>query len=397
MDASATRQGQVRVRLNSLIVIACVVAIGGCANHRRHELVAAQPVAISDADIAARHGIFVATTRSPSAEASVVFGSGRASGVNFARVDMTVPKGHQTGNIERAKDGRPGDPAKDFTAQDVVLYPSEAAFGKAVGIDIAEHEDRVLVFVHGYNTGFDDGVYRMTQLVNDTKYPGTPVLFSWASAAKTANYVYDNNSTTAARDDLEATLRLLAKSRAKSIDIIAHSMGNWLTMETLRQLAISGDRDLGGKLGYVVLASPDIDVDVFKKQMARYGIPDRPFAVLLSDDDRALKFSSLIAGNQARVGDYSNAAELADLGVVVVDLSAIESSDRLNHAKFANNPVLVQLIGDRLSVPASLASAERRGSQPIDDLGKGVGKAVGSVAEIIITTPFKILTLGAGQ
>ena len=165
----------------------------------------------------------------------------------------------------------------------------------------------------------------------------------------------------------------------------------------MRQLAIAGDRDLGGKLGYVILASPDIDVDVFKKQMARYGKPDRPFAVLLSDDDKALRFSSLIAGNQARVGDYSNAEELAALGVTVVDLSNTKSGNRLNHAKFADNPVLVQLLGDRLSVPASLAPADPQGTQPIEDLGQGVGKAVGSVAEIIITTPFKIFTVGAGR
>ena len=99
-------------------------------------------------------------------------------------------------------------------------------------------------------------------------------------------------------------------------------MGNWLAMETLRQLAIGGNRDLSGKLGYVVLASPDIDVDIFKKQMARYGKPDKPFVVLLSADDKALRFSSLIAGKEARVGDDANADELAALGVTVVDLSA---------------------------------------------------------------------------
>ena len=34
-------------------------------------------------------------------------------------------------------------------------------------------------------------------------------------------------------------------------------------MEALRQLAITDDRDLDGRLGDVLLASPDIDVDVF--------------------------------------------------------------------------------------------------------------------------------------
>ena len=126
------------------------------------------------------------------------------------------------------------------------------------------------------------------------------MLFSWASGAKTTDYVYDKESASAARDQLEVTLRMLEQSGARRIDIVAHSMGTWVTMEALRQMAISGDRDLGGKLGDVVLASPDIDVDVFKSQMRRYGKPDKPFILLLSDDDRALRLSGLIAGSAAR-------------------------------------------------------------------------------------------------
>ena len=38
-----------------------------------------------------------------------------------------------------------------------------------------------MLFVHGYNTGFDTAVYRATQIAHDSGYPGTPVLFSWAS------------------------------------------------------------------------------------------------------------------------------------------------------------------------------------------------------------------------
>jgi esterase/lipase superfamily enzyme len=303
---------------------------------------------------------------------------------------MTVPKNHEIGKIERAKDGVPGDPAKDFTATDLTIYDSGAAFTAAV----AHESDRALVFVHGYNTGFDDGVYRLTQIVQDTRYPGTPVLFSWASGARTRDYVYDKDSSTAARDDLETTLVMLSKTPGiKSIDIIAHSMGNWLAMETLRQLAIGGNRDLDGKLGYVVLASPDIDVDIFKKQMARYGKPDKPFVVLLSDDDKALRFSSLIAGKEARVGDDADADELADLGVTVVDLSATESGDKLNHAKFADNPVLVQLLGERLRMPESLQPTQQQTNERVTELAGGLGQAVG----VIVTTPLRIITLGAIQ
>ncbi len=377
------------MRVQIYFALMLALAAAGCTNSRTHELLSETTTAGPAPEVLASHAIFVATTRAKSAKPAQVFGRDRSPTLSFARVDVTVPTNHQIGRIERDR-ARAGNPAKEFAAKDVALYDTAVAFDRAVGADSAKRGDRILVFVHGYNTGFDDGIYRVTQIAQDTNYPGTPVLFSWASGAKTVDYVYDRDSANAARDDLETTLRLLAKSQAKSIDIIAHSMGTFLTMETLRQLAISGDRDLGGKLGYVVLASPDIDVDVFKKQMARYGKPDRPFAVLLSGDDRALRFSRLIAGDKARVGDSGNAAELADLGVAVVDLTKIKSGDRLNHAKFADNPILVQLLGERLRLPAGLVTDEKVASERVDDLANGLGQA----AQIVITTPFKLLTLG---
>lgn len=55
------------------------------------------------------------------------------------------------------------------------------------------------MFIHGYNTQFDDAVYRITQIVQDSGYKGAPVLFTWASAGRALDYVYDTNSATVAR------------------------------------------------------------------------------------------------------------------------------------------------------------------------------------------------------
>jgi esterase/lipase superfamily enzyme len=377
-------------------ILSLALAVSGCVGTPSHDLLNATAVDAPAAAIAATHEIFVATTRQRAEkQPRQVFDGDRSPDTSFARVDMTVPRIHQVGAIERAKGRAPSDPAKDFTAQRVTFYRDAGVFRQAVGADIARRGARVLVFVHGFNNGFDDGVYRLTQIAHDTNYPGTPVLFSWASAGTVTGYVYDKESANAARDDLEATLKMLARTPAKSIDIIAHSMGTWVTMEALRQLAIEGNRDLDDKLGNVVLASPDIDVDVFKKQMIRYGKPDKPFTVLLSGDDRALKLSAILSGSRPRVGDYGDAADLASYGVVVADLTQARGNDRLNHAKFADNPFLVQLLGERLAMPAGLAAAEID-AEPIDTLGKGIGQTVGSAAEIVITTPFKVLRIVTG-
>jgi esterase/lipase superfamily enzyme len=379
-----------------LCILVVALLVTGCAGQQTRELIASPAIAASASEIAGRHRIFVATTRAEAEDRKEVFSGSRSPELHFARVDMTVPAVHQTGEIERRKQNQRADPAKFFVASEVAGFQDEAAFSKALRADIATHEGRALVFIHGYNTAFDGAVYRMTQIVHDAQYSGTPVLFTWASGGKTVDYVYDNNSATAARDRLERTLRLVADSGAKRIDIIAHSMGNWVTMEALRQLAITGDRDLDGKLGDVILASPDIDVDVFKTQMRRYGKPDKPFILFLSGDDRALRVSELIAGNRPRLGGYEDAADIASYGVVAVDLTKVDAGDSLNHAKFADNPTLVTLLGARLREDSTLGTQERDVTDRIGRLTGGIGQTLTSAADIVITTPFEVLNVVVG-
>ena len=96
-----------------------------------------------------------------------------------------------------------------------------------------------------------------------------------------------SNSATAARDELEHTLRLVFASNADEIKILAHSMGNWVTVEALRQIKISANKPAVSKLGAVVLAAPDIDIDVFKSEMRRFGKPRKPFFIIVSRDGKS--------------------------------------------------------------------------------------------------------------
>jgi esterase/lipase superfamily enzyme len=104
--------------------------------------------------------------------------------------------------------------------------------------------------------------------------------------------------------------------------------------------------------------------------MRRYGKPNRPFFLLLSSDDRALRLSSILAGNK-RVGDFGDPALLAELGVVAVDLSHEKSGDSLNHTKFADNPELVKLLGQRLREDDGFAS-DREVTDRINMLNQGM-------------------------
>ncbi|MCY1376094.1 hypothetical protein D9M69_635620 [compost metagenome] len=83
---------------------------------------------------------------------------------------------------------------------------------------------------------------------------------------------------------------LAADEEVKEVSILAHSMGNWLTLEALRQMAIRNDR-LPAKFKNVMLAAPDVDVDVFRSQIEDMGDQRPRFTLFVSQDDRALAFS----------------------------------------------------------------------------------------------------------
>jgi esterase/lipase superfamily enzyme len=283
------------------------------------------------------HTILVATTRERDPRPGTYFGGERSQSVSYATMTVAVPPTHVPGKIEWPSRA-PGNPTTDFVVRDAAYLDSERDFVKALNAQLAMRPPgrrKVLVFIHGYNTMFAEGLYRFTQIVDDADAPAVPVLFTWASRGKLTGYVYDTNSATAARDELEHTLRLVFASNAEEVNILAHSMGNWVTVEALRQIKISAKLPPISKLGAVVLAAPDIDIDVFKSEMRRFGKPRKPFFIVLSHDDKALRFSDFIAGGEERLGSYSNDAELTALGAVVIDLTDVKATDPSNHDKFA--------------------------------------------------------------
>ena len=157
------------------------------------------------------------------------------------------------------------------------------------------------MFVHGFNTSFEEARDRAAQITADSRFGGVAVLFTWPTKHELFGYVSDKDSATASRDALQNLLQdVSATPGVGKIHVLAHSMGGWLAMEALRQASIAGNRDLSGHLGEVMLASPDIDMDVFAAQM-KYIRPAK-VTVFATANDRALSLSSAIAQSRQRVG-----------------------------------------------------------------------------------------------
>ena len=128
-----------------------------------------------------------------------------------------------------------------------------------------------------------------------------------------------------------------------SVSVLAHSLGNFVAVEALRQMAIR-NRGLSPKIKDIMLASPDIDVDVFRRQIAEIekDAKSPPITLFVSQDDKALGLSSLIAGDEPRIGAVNPLEQpfrgiLEQGGVHVVDLTLVAAADPVNHEKFADH------------------------------------------------------------
>ncbi len=382
-----------RALLGLLLVIGLPMGLAACGSGGTLEL---NVTDVRQDETQGRQRVFVATTREHSTD-NILFSGERGMRGSFATVDISIPRDHKAGELELPSSGPP-TPSKHFT----VTQARRLALPKIKAEVIAELNKRppadrdVLVFVHGYNTTFADAAFRFAQIVHDSGFKGVPVLFTWPSRGELLAYPYDRESALFSRDFLEEGLRSISRDLGVAkFDVLAHSMGTMLMLEALRQAEIRGDGSFGGKLRDVMLAAPDVDLDVFRTQARTI---KRPITVFVSKDDRALSFSRRFAGDKRRLGalsseDADSIAELKTLKVEIIDLSDVKTSDTLNHAKFAASPKIVAMIGKRLQADGGIGSS---GSRTGDLLVGGVSGVVGSTVEFAVNAPVSIITGGRG-
>ncbi|RFB80965.1 alpha/beta hydrolase [Methylovirgula sp. 4M-Z18] len=291
--------------------------------------------------------ILYATVRAPNKSDSVpghaAYTGERNSQLEFGRARIRIPEDHKIGRLEL-----PGglsvfgfdlirqapDPNKHFLIRSVQPLTSEQWDDL---IDSVGPKDAV-IFVHGFNNSFEDGVLRIAQITWDLQYKGLPVLFSWASRGEIADYEYDRNSALVAR---EAFMQLLDNLREKhgitKVHIIAHSMGSFLVLD-----ALANARQLPGAMGQLILAAPDVDRDQFKAEIPLLGKTFSGLTLYASSNDRALEASMKLAGNIPRAGDVPPDGPIVIQGLDTLDVSSLgEEMFGLNHGTFAEARPLI--------------------------------------------------------
>lgn len=325
-----------------------LLALAACADRPGHELLV--PVSVPAIEGAKVVTVFVATTRNRLAVDATHFGTGRDLHLTYAEYKISIPPTHKQGQIEWPN-GTP-DPRQNFVTVSERLL-DETQFRMAIETSrVSKLKPDVSLFVHGYNTNFQEALYRTAQLTGDSQSDSVSVLFAWPSEATVTGYVADKDAVTFSRDRLVDVLTMFGRDpRLGNIVVTGHSMGCWLTVEAIRQLRLTGKNDVIRRLR-VILAAPDIDVDVFRAQIAVIGPLDPPMAVLVSKDDVALSVSEFISGKHKRVGalDITNPAveEAAKRAhILIVDIGNLPANDTFRHDRFAELAAVIPRDADQ--------------------------------------------------
>ncbi|MEM6978937.1 MAG: alpha/beta fold hydrolase [Planctomycetota bacterium] len=299
----------------------------------------------------------------------VGYGAERGSLVR-GRCRVTVPDVHVRGNIERPslmKLEWSEDPEKHVVLTEVTELSSDAFDDQLRNARTSGDRNDVMVFIHGYNVTFESAVHRTAQIAVDLPFAGVPICYSWPSQGTLLGYPVDENNVAWSVAHLRDFLTDLRQQHGDAeIHVVAHSMGNRAMTAALQQMALQPQTENQLKpLASVVLAAPDVDADLFRKDLAPALVQVAGQVTLYaSSDDQALIASKQVHG-YPRAGESCPHLVVVP-GVETIDVSGIDLS-LLGHSYYGDSRWMLrdlrEVIASRLPasersalVPRSLAS-----------------------------------------
>jgi esterase/lipase superfamily enzyme len=274
-----------RSRYRRMLLVPVVLwLLGGCAVRPENVL---QPVTATVSD-AGQVDMLVVTTRQATDNPGQLYSGERGMAISFDSVVVSIPpdRNRKIGKVQWPS-RIPPNSKREFAVLDTEKMASEQQMLEWFRNN-RNGKRQIVIFVHGFNNTYADAVFSFAQIVHDAGTDATPVLFTWPSRAKVFDYLYDKESANYSRRALEDLIIQASKSPdVGDVTILAHSMGARLTAEALRGVAMRNER-IPAKVRNVILASPDIDLDVFRRQFIEMGAKRPQFTIFASTRDKAL-------------------------------------------------------------------------------------------------------------
>lgn len=267
------------------------------------------------------------------------YGAERGAGLDLGIAEVTIPRTHVPGTIAAPsifKFEFSEDPAKHVVLQSIT--PTDAdSFFSSMRAGLAERSaDDLFVFVHGYNVTFDGAAKRAAQLAYDMDFKGLPVLYSWPSQGATTGYIADTAVVRLSGRRLTLFLEdLVAQSGAKTIHVIAHSMGNRAVTDALELMSLRNAPVGDPIFDQIIFAAPDVDQGLFAQMLPTIRPLAQRLTLYASNQDWALVASRKLHGNAPRAGQGGD--DLIEMPAIdTIDMSDL-GEDMLAHSYVAND------------------------------------------------------------
>jgi len=277
----------------------------------------------------------------PGTQPERAYGNERGE-LEMGTCEVSIPKRHEVGEIERPSVFRfefEEDPRRHVVLLDVEAQSADTFFADLRARVEASHKKEAFVFVHGFNVTFEAAAQRTAQLAYDLKFEGAPIFFSWPSQGGLLQYSVDETNVVWAVPHLKEFLTGVARrSGAQAVHLIAHSMGNRALTSALQLLSYEL-KDEPPMFREVVLTAPDIDAEVFRRDIAPAIVSTADRVTLYaSSNDEALKLSKTIHGYR-RAGDSGDQLLIIP-GVDTIDVSTVDTS-LLGHDYYGSNCTVI--------------------------------------------------------
>ena len=179
----------------------------------------------------------------------------------------------------------------------------------------------------------------------DLQVPGITAFYSWPSQGKLSAYPVDEASIEASEKYMtEFLLNLAEKTDIEKIHIIAHSMGNRGLLRAVQRIISQVQTITNIAFGQIILAAPDVDIDLFKELAKGYRQLAERTTLYISSKDKALATSALIH-QHGRAGFFPPVTVVE--GIDTVKVSKIDLT-LLGHGYFADARLVLEDIRDLL-------------------------------------------------
>lgn len=322
------------------------------------------PKMTEDASYATVRVLF-ATDRNhnPGAAPAALFGTARAP-LSYGTCDVSIPRDHRMGQLESPSLFRlefRQDPEKHIVLLRAEVLAKDGFLRTLAERTLASRRRTAFLFVHGYNVTFEDAARRTAQIAYDLAFDGAPVFYSWPSQGSEPAYIVDEQNIEWAQANLQKFLTdFFENSHAEHVYLIAHSMGNRALTRALA--AVLAERpEFRPRLEEIILAAPDIDAEVFKRDIApRLTAAGRPVTLYASSEDFALSLSKRAHG-YPRAGDAGPGLVILP-GIETIDATGVDTSF-LAHSYFAET---TSILGDMFYlIKQGVRARERFGLVPV--------------------------------